>query len=54
MRNLAVTGKRKLPDKHIWVNVHVEKIELGRLLETHGITREQLVDIAILIGTDFN
>ncbi|MCD6512988.1 MAG: flap endonuclease-1 [Thermoplasmata archaeon] len=54
VRNLAVTGKRKLPDKHIWVNVHVEKIELGRLLETHGITREQLVDIAILIGTDFN
>ena len=54
IRNLAVTGKRKLPDKHIWVSVSVEKIELDRVLKANEITREQLVDIAILIGTDFN
>ena len=54
VRNLAVTGKRKLPDKHIWINVSIEEIELEKVLEMNGITREQLVDIAILVGTDFN
>jgi flap endonuclease-1 len=29
-------------------------IELGRLLNAFGITRAQLVDLAILVGTDFN
>jgi len=31
-----------------------ELIELERFLGAHGITREQLVDLAILMGTDFN
>ena len=31
-----------------------ELIELDRLLSTLGLTREQLIDVAILIGTDFN
>ncbi len=54
VRNLAVTGKRKLPDKQIYIEVPPEEILLERLLQENGITREQLVDIAILIGTDFN
>ena len=54
VRNLAVTGKRKLPDKHIWINVPIEEIELKKVLEMNGINREQLVDVAILVGTDFN
>ncbi len=54
VRNLAITGKRKLPDKQIYVEVMPEEIELQKVLEKNGITREQLVDIAILIGTDFN
>jgi len=54
VRNLAITGKRKLPDKQIWIEVSPEEIELKKVLEENGITREQLVDIAILIGTDFN
>jgi len=29
-------------------------IELEKFLEELGITREQLIDIAILVGTDFN
>jgi flap endonuclease-1 len=32
----------------------LEVVELKALEETHGITREQLVDLAILTGTDFN
>ena len=31
-----------------------ETIELSRLLDGWGITRESLVDLAILVGTDFN
>ena len=31
-----------------------ETIELARLLEGWGITREGLVDLALLVGTDFN
>lgn len=54
VRNLAITGKRKLPDKQIYVEVVPEEVELQKVLEKNGITREQLVDIAILIGTDFN
>ncbi|MGB2729003.1 MAG: flap endonuclease-1 [Halobacteriota archaeon] len=32
----------------------LEVVELKELEEKHGITREELVDIAILVGTDFN
>lgn len=54
VRNVAITGKRKMPGRQIWVNVLPEKIVLQEMLSSHGITREQLVDIAILVGTDFN
>jgi len=54
VRNVAITGKRKLPDKQIWVDVYPEEISLDATLKENGITREQLVDMAILIGTDFN
>jgi len=54
IRNLAVTGRRKLPGKHSWVNVEPEIIELQATLDKLDISREQLVDMAILVGTDFN
>lgn len=54
VRNLTVSGKRKLPGKDVYVDITPEIIETDRLLRKYGITREQLVDIAILIGTDFN
>jgi flap endonuclease-1 len=54
LRNIAITGKRKLPGKQKWVDVSPEKIILQEMLSAHGIDREQLVDIAILVGTDFN
>ncbi len=54
VRNLTVSGKRKLPGKDIYIDISPEIIETPRLLEKYGITREQLVDVAILIGTDFN
>lgn len=54
VRNLAVTGKRKLPGKSIWVDVEPELIELETVLKELGLTRSQLVDAGILVGTDFD
>jgi flap endonuclease-1 len=54
VRNLAATGKRKLPGKGIYVDVKCEVIELESGLRKFEITREQLVDIALLVGTDYN
>ncbi|MEM2889910.1 MAG: flap endonuclease-1 [Candidatus Hadarchaeum sp.] len=54
VRNLAITGRRKLPSKDIYIEVMPELIELRKLLTELKITREQLVDIGILIGTDYN
>ena len=54
IRNLTISGKRKLPNKNVYVDVEPEMIELEHLLNSLSITREELVDIAILIGTDYN
>ncbi len=54
VRNLAITGKRKLPRKNVYVEVKPELIELQKLLKELGITREQLIVIGIMIGTDYN
>ncbi len=54
VRNLTVSGKRKLPNKDIYVEIYPEIIETEKILKFYEITREQLVDIGILIGTDFN
>ena len=54
VRNLTSSEKRKLPNKQAFTTVHPERIRLELGLQKLGISREQLVDIAILIGTDFN
>ena len=54
VRNIAITGKRKLPRKGIYVEVKPETIELEEVLRTLDVTREQLIDMGILIGTDYN
>lgn len=54
VKNLAVTGKRKLPGKRVFVDVEPEEIRLDRVLAYLAVTQEQLVDIGILVGTDFN
>ncbi|ALU30536.1 flap structure-specific endonuclease [Sulfolobus acidocaldarius] len=54
VRNITISGKRKLPNKDVYVEIKPELIELESLLKKLGINREQLIDIAILIGTDYN
>ncbi|MCS7138448.1 MAG: flap endonuclease-1 [Crenarchaeota archaeon] len=53
VRNLTITGRRKLPGKKAYVEVNPEEISLEETLSTLSITREQLVDIALLVGTDY-
>ncbi len=54
LRNLAITGRRKLPRKNIYVEVKPEVIDVPTLLSSLSLSREQLIDIAILLGTDYN
>ena len=54
VRNLTLSGRRKLPKQQKWVEVSPEIIEVEKSFEALGLTREQLVDVAILMGTDFN
>jgi flap endonuclease-1 len=54
VRNITVSGRRKLPSKNIYVEVIPEVVDLGQVLRECGITYEQLIDVGILIGTDFN
>ncbi len=54
VRNVTISGKRRLPSKGIMINVVPERITLASVLQATGLTREQLIDYAILLGTDFN
>jgi len=53
-RNVTISGRRKLPRKNVYIEVVPEIVELGKVLNELGVTYEQLVDIGILVGTDFN
>lgn len=53
VRNLTLAGKRRLPGGK-QVDVTPEVVTLSDVLARLEVTREQLVDMAILIGTDFN
>lgn len=54
LRNVTISGKRKIPGKNSYINIFPEEIILKKTLDNLGITHEQLVDMGILIGTDFN
>jgi len=54
VKNLTISGRRKLPGRQAFVEVEPEVVDLNDVLGDLGLTREQLVDIGILIGTDYN
>jgi flap endonuclease-1 len=54
VRNLTITGKRKLPKKNIFVDVKPEIMNLMENLTELGINHSQLIDIALCVGTDYN
>lgn len=54
IRNLAISGRRRLPKSNRFIGVDPEEVLLDQVLAIIGVSREQLVDMGILIGTDFN
>lgn len=54
VRYLTISGKEFLPTRGISRPLIPELMELDEILSDLNVTREQLIDIAILIGTDFN
>ncbi len=54
LRNVTISGRRKLPSKNIYVDIVPEVVELSKTLGFCELTYEQLIDVGILIGTDFN
>jgi flap endonuclease-1 len=54
LRNVTISGRRKLPRTNVYKEIVPQKIVLEDVLRECEITRDQLVDVGILIGTDFN
>lgn len=54
VRFLSISGQEWLPSKGRARRVLPELIDLEQFLGYHGINRSQLIDMGILIGTDFN
>lgn len=54
VRFLTIYGREYLPSKGMTRPIKPELINLQEFLSHHRITHPQLVDLAILIGTDFN
>jgi flap endonuclease-1 len=54
VRFLTLTGKKFLPSKGVFRRLKPELIYLQEFLSHYKISREQFIDLAILVGTDFN
>jgi flap endonuclease-1 len=54
LRFLGISGREFLPSKGAFRPLTPEVIEADRLLVHLGLSRGQLVDLALLVGTDFN
>lgn len=54
VRNLSITGKRKLPRKEAYIEIKPELIELENIFNMLRIDQKQLIIIGILVGTDYN
>ncbi len=52
VRNLTISGKRKLHGRSVTVNP--ESLVLSDILAGLGISREGLIEVGLLCGTDFN
>lgn len=54
IRNMTMSGRRKLPYKNVYIEVVPELIKLDELLGNLGLTQKQLICMSMLVGTDFN
>lgn len=54
VRNLSIAGKRKKTNKLDYETIKPELINLSENLNKLGIDQEQLIALAMLVGTDYN
>jgi flap endonuclease-1 len=54
VRNIVISGRRKLPGKNVYVKIEPELVDAAQSFTNLGVTREQLIEVAILLGTDYN
>lgn len=53
VRNLTLSGRRKLPSKGVWIEIEPELIDANESLKALGIDRRRMVWASIMIGTDY-
>jgi flap endonuclease-1 len=53
-RNIGFSGKRKVAGKNFYVEVKPQRISLEETLTELKLTRQKLIWLGILVGTDFN
>jgi flap endonuclease-1 len=54
VRFLTISGREFLPAQRTFRPITPELIHMERMLESLGITRAQLIDLGLLVGTDFH
>lgn len=54
LRNVTVSGRRKVPGKQVWTDLAPEAVHLSAVEAATGLSRERLIDVALLVGTDFH
>lgn len=54
IRNFSISKKRKMPGRQFYATVKPELIKLKGVLNYNGIDQDQLIAIAMLVGTDYN
>jgi flap endonuclease-1 len=54
IRNIVISGRRKLPGKNVYLKIEPELVDSAETFRNLAVTREQLVEISLILGTDFN
>lgn len=54
VRNMSITGRRKIPRQDRYILIEPEEIKLQETLKELQISQDQLILMGILVGTDFN
>jgi flap endonuclease-1 len=54
LRNFTLAGRRKMPGRNEYRDVKMEIIDAEMALKELDISREQLIDMCIMMGTDYN
>jgi flap endonuclease-1 len=54
VRNLSITGRRKMPNQQHYTSVDTELYDLAKTKNDLDVSQDQLIALAILVGTDYN